>query len=163
MAKAKAKVSEALEAVAKVHCPRGFNIDDGDRDKLLSSLKIENGIVSCPSDITIRLYNHIHIQHGAAIGAGSAGGAGFLGGVLIGAAAGTAVPGVGNVVGALVGGTIGLISGAVSGAAVGAGTGAGIGRAVSIDKPTIITSKEVFQELPGYKEVGTTVTFTLSN
>ena len=65
-------MSEALEAVAKIHCPNGFDIDDGDRDKLLSSLKIENGIVSCRSDIEIRLYNYIHMQRGAAIGAGSA-------------------------------------------------------------------------------------------
>ena len=116
---------------------------------------------SCLADAEIRVYNRAPVKDGAAGGGtvGGVGGAvgGAAGGALIGAAAGSFVPVVGNFVGGIVGGIIGGVTGLVGGGLSGAAAGAGIGSAVSNDQYVIITAKEVFEGLPGYRNDGRTV------
>ena len=111
---------------------------------------------SCQANFPIRVYNGKHVKDGAAAAgalggvAGAAGGA--TAGTAIGAAVGTVVPVAGNIIGGVVGGIIGGVVGLVGGGFGGAGTSAGVGAAVSNDQYVSITAREVFQELPQFRE-----------
>lgn len=164
------KIEGALKTVALRKCPRDYWLDTDDVkafSDLVESSKVCKGsevTYSCQANFNIRVYSRNPVKDGAAIGgattavAGTAGGA--AAGVVIGAAAGTVVPVVGNIVGGVLGGIIGGVTGLVAGGLGGAGVGAGIGRAVSDDNPVLITARDVFHELPEFREKNNTVSVT---
>lgn len=161
------QIDGALRTVALRECPRDYWLDSDDVkafSDLVESSKVCNGnevTYSCQANFKIRVYSRNPVKDGAAIAgattavAGTAGGA--TAGVFIGAAAGTVVPVVGNIVGGVVGGIVGGVAGLVAGGLGGAGVGAGIGRAVTDDNPVFITARDVFHELPGFREKNNTV------
>lgn len=150
------RIEAALKAVALEICPRDYWLHYEDVktfNDALSRPSDGKGTYSCQSNLGIRVYNRQQVKDGASYGgvAGIAGGT--IAGIFIGASAGSVVPVVGNVIGGVIGGIAGFMGGGLGGA----GIGAGIGSAVSNDEYVTIYARNIFEQLPGFREMDNVV------
>lgn len=150
------RIQAALETVASRRCAQGWpNPDDVKKfnDLLETTVVRDNGYVtySCQANFRIRVCDPDKIKAGASIGAGIVGIAGAVTGALTGAVVGSTIPVVGTAGGAIIGGAAGLVGGGTVGA--GAGAAACMGTGATLSGEHFVTARDVFHELPGFREV----------
>ena len=165
------RIEGKLTNVALAKCPHDYWINEEDKKRFFGMIRKESSrtlkretskenlalvqvtTYSCQSDFVIRVCDRKAVKAGATGGGVLGGLGGTAGGAMAGATAGSVFPGVGTFVGGVIGGIAGFLAGGLGGAA----TGAGIGGAVTSETYITITAREVFQELPGFREDDKTI------